>query len=92
MLYIVGILIFLVFVGCAPKFFKWLLLIDVVAFVVYFVGLWLTAVITGATKGGRRSGALVDYAIYAMELLMAAPVIVVVGAVVGLCMAGRKGP
>lgn len=42
-----AIILFLFFLGCAPKFFKWLLLIDVVALAVYYVGLRICALIIG---------------------------------------------
>lgn len=42
-----AIILFLIFLGCAQKFFKWLLLIDVVALAVYYVGLRICALIIG---------------------------------------------
>lgn len=55
---ILGIIVFLIFLGCAPKLFKWLLLIDVVALMLYYIGLRICTLIIGASKGGARSGAL----------------------------------
>lgn len=67
---ILGIIVFLIFLGCAPKFFKWLLLIDVVALAVYYVGLRICALIIGASKGGVRSGALADFAMYGIQMML----------------------
>lgn len=50
-----AIIVFLIFLGCAPKLFKWLLLIDVVALVLYYIGLRICALVIGASKGGARS-------------------------------------
>lgn len=87
---ILGIIVFLIFLGCAPKFFKWLLLIDVVALAVYYVGLRICALIIGASKGGARSGALADYAMYGIQMMLAAPAIVVLGILSGLIVALTK--
>lgn len=87
---ILGIIVFLIFLGCAPKLFKWLLLIDVVALVLYYIGLRICALIIGASKGGARSGALADYAMYGIQMMLAAPAIVVLGILSGLIVALTK--
>lgn len=76
---IIGIIIFLVFLGAAPRFFKWLLAIDVAIGVVYYLGLRICAIIIGAGKGGRNSGALADYIWPSVYAMMAAPAIVALG-------------
>lgn len=81
---ILGIVVLLIFLGCAPKFFKWLLLIDVVALVMYYVALRICALIIGASKGGSRSGALADYTMYGTQMILAAAAIVVLGILSGL--------
>ena len=40
---ILAIIVFLIFLGCAPKLFKWLLLIDVAALALYYIGLRICA-------------------------------------------------
>lgn len=85
-----AIILFLIFLGCAQKFFKWLLLIDVVALAVYYVGLRICALIIGASKGGSRSGALAEYALYGIQMMFAAPAIVVLGILSGLIVALTK--
>ena len=87
---ILGIIVFLIFLGCAPKLFKWLLLIDVVALVLYYIGLRLCALIIGASKGGARSGALADYAMYGIQIMLAAPAIIGLGILAGLIVALTK--
>lgn len=85
-----AIILFLIFLGCAPKFFKWLLLIDVVAIGVYYIGLRICTLIIGASKGGPRSGALADYAMYGIQMILAAPAIVVLGILCGLIVVMTK--
>lgn len=87
---ILGIIVFLIFLGCAPKLFKWLLLIDVVALALYYIGLRICALIIGASKGGSRSGALSDYAMYGIHMLLAAPAIIGLGILAGLLVALTK--
>lgn len=85
-----GIIVFLIFLGCAPKLFKWLLLIDVVALALYYIGLRICALIIGASKGGARSGVLADYAMYGIQMMLAAPVIIGLGILAGLIVALTK--
>lgn len=87
---ILGIIVFLIFLGCAPKLFKWLLLIDVVALALYYIGLRICALIIGASKGGARSGALADYAMYGIQIMLAAPAIIGLGILAGLIVALTK--
>ncbi len=82
-----AIIVFLIFLGCAPKLFKWLLLIDVVALVLYYIGLRICALVIGASKGGARSEALADYAMYGIQMMLAAPAIISLGMLAGLIVA-----
>lgn len=88
---IVVVLLFLVFLGVAPKFFKVLVAIDLGLCAIGFVGLFVIALFSGGLRGGRNAGMFGEEAMFLLMMLGAAPVLMVIGVLVGwLASAARQ--
>ena len=73
------ILCVIVFYLVAPKFFKWLAVIDIGVTAVYFVGIQILAFIFDAHKFGNNAGMFEENAVHILFLLWSIPIVMVAG-------------
>lgn len=80
---ILTIIALIIFMAISPRFFKWLLAIDLLIAIGGYILLRVLALFFGAGRGGRNAGMFQDEATSLAMLMMAAPVIVVIGIIAG---------
>jgi len=67
------VIVLVVFIFVAPKFFKWLLLAVIFMVLVGFVGLHVLMAFYGAGKGGANTGMFEELSIYFLMFLYVVP-------------------
>ena len=87
---ILALIVFVVFLAVAPRFFKWLLAVDLFIFVGGYILLRILALFFGASRGGRNAGMFSDEAVILIFAGIGVPVIVVSGIIFGVLFSWLK--
>ena len=87
---ILALIVFIIFLAVAPRFFKWLLAVDLFIFVGGYIFLRMLALFFDASKSGRNAGMFADEVLILIFAGIGVPVIVVSGIIFGVLFSWLK--